>query len=629
MPSRSESQALREIRTLYTLGPFGGLTDAQLVERFLKAEGPDREDAFAALVHRHGPMVLQVCRRMLGGAADAEDAFQAVFLVLARRAGELLRLEGLKPWLYGVAVRTAKEARRRSARRRAREGAPMEESRMASPSEEGQLDLLTLLDEEINRLPARLREALMLCELEGFSRQDAARQLGLPEGTLSSRLSRGRSLLRDRLTRRGVALGAGGLAALSSASASAALSGPLAETTVRLSLKFAAGGTAAGSVPGAVASLAEGVLAMIRVTRLKLVLSMVAALGAAGFLAGGLAWAVAPGPEPDVPVAKDEEKAAVPRSHQIRGVVVDEAGRPVEGAVVLLDAFRVTETRSTTGPDGSFVIANPSNRVEGRTLQARSKDKKQLGTFRYGYQLSRAEVEAPARIVLKPAREIVVSVTDENQAAVPGAVVEAVEYSSVFAEATTDAAGVARLLLSVDDGVMWIFSLKSGKGFDYAEFGEIDEAGRTQKAVKGADLPASVGLTLDGARTARIKAVGADDKPLAGVTFAPWTLLKKGRRSELNASSRIQEAVTGSDGVATFDWLPAMPPQPITFWPRSEGFAHRRVELPIDETKTVVARLVRTGSIQGRVVFPDGSPAAGLEVHAYGCLLYTSPSPRD
>ena len=233
MSRESANQAIRQIRTLHSLGVVGALPDRQLVERFLESEGNDREDAFAALVQRHGPMVLSVCRRMLSGSADQEDAFQAVFFVLARKAGTVKRLEGLKPWLYGVAVRTAKEARRRSARRQKREGGAMDESKAVSTPDPGRDDLLELLDEEIDRLPKRYREAVLLCELEGASRQDAARQLGLPEGTLSSRLARGRTLLRDRLSKRGVALGSGAIAALISEPASACLPDSLADSTVR------------------------------------------------------------------------------------------------------------------------------------------------------------------------------------------------------------------------------------------------------------------------------------------------------------------------------------------------------------------------------------------------------------
>ena len=121
MQRGSAKSALRQIRTLYTLGTLGGLTDAQLLELFLTRDGDDAEDAFAALVDRHGPMVLGVCRRMLSGSHDAEDAFQAAFLILARRAASIGRREKLAGWLHGVAVRTASEARRRAARQRARE----------------------------------------------------------------------------------------------------------------------------------------------------------------------------------------------------------------------------------------------------------------------------------------------------------------------------------------------------------------------------------------------------------------------------------------------------------------------------------------------------------------------------
>src|SRR5262249_43460748 len=168
----------------------------------------------AALVDRHGPMVLKVCRRMLPTPADAEDAFQAVFLVLARKAGSLREAETLKPWLYGVTVRTAQEARRRAVRRRSGgEGARAAGPLSYEPVDGGDDEILRVRDEEIARLPLRYREPILACELEGTSRQDAALRLGLPEGTLSSRLARGRALLRHRLTRRGIAPGvAAGLA---------------------------------------------------------------------------------------------------------------------------------------------------------------------------------------------------------------------------------------------------------------------------------------------------------------------------------------------------------------------------------------------------------------------------------
>ena len=314
MAGGSGGRAIRQIRTLYALGALGGLTDGQLIERFVGRDGPDREDAFAALVGRHGPMVLGACRRMLPGPADAEDAFQVTFFILARKAGSVRKAEGLGPWLHAVAVRVAGEARRRAALRRARVGGLMDESRAAVTLDESWGEWLGLLDEEIARLPGRYRDPILLCELGGASRQDAAARLGLPEGTLSSRLSRGRALLRDRLTRRGVALGVGGAATLVAEPAVAALTESLTLATARLALKFAAGGGTANAVPTALAALAGGVLAMISASRVKSILLAWAALGATACLTAGLARAVMPKPAATPASVAGTEGAAAGRT---------------------------------------------------------------------------------------------------------------------------------------------------------------------------------------------------------------------------------------------------------------------------------------------------------------------------
>ena len=182
-----------------------GLSDGQLLERFVA--GRD-EAAFAALVRRHGPMVLGVCRRLVRHAQDAEDCFQAAFLVLAQRAGSVRRREALAGWLHGVACRVAREAGGAAARRRSREKQvsemPHPEVAPAQPQ-----DWRPLLDQELSALPEKYRSAVVLCDLEGRTRREAARLLRLPEGTLSSRLARARALLGRRLGRRGAALPAG------------------------------------------------------------------------------------------------------------------------------------------------------------------------------------------------------------------------------------------------------------------------------------------------------------------------------------------------------------------------------------------------------------------------------------
>ncbi len=166
-------------------------TDGELVQRFAR----DRDEAaFAELVRRFGPMVLGVCRRVARGSA--EDAFQAAFVVLARRAADVRPREAVRGWLYGVAVRTAREARAVSARRLAREvPVAVVPDRAAEPAETPDPDALRILDEEVAGLPDHLRVAVVLCELDGVSRKDAAARLGIPEGTVSSRLAKARKLL--------------------------------------------------------------------------------------------------------------------------------------------------------------------------------------------------------------------------------------------------------------------------------------------------------------------------------------------------------------------------------------------------------------------------------------------------
>jgi len=258
--------------------PADGPDDAELLRRFAASRD---EAAFAALVGRHGPMVWGVCRRLLDRPQDAEDAFQAVFLVLLRKSRGLLRPDLLGPWLHAVALRTAARLRAGAARRRQRERPLVVEPVMESTPEVVWRDLRPVLDEEVGRLPARYRAAFILCCLEGLTNEAAARRLGCPKGTVLSRLSRGRELLRRRLIRRGVALSAGGLAAaLAVRECSAAVPAALTESTLRLGLAFMAGGAATALT--APAALAKGVLKSMFLTKIKLAAAMLLALGVLG-----------------------------------------------------------------------------------------------------------------------------------------------------------------------------------------------------------------------------------------------------------------------------------------------------------------------------------------------------------
>jgi RNA polymerase sigma factor (sigma-70 family) len=249
-------------------------TDGQLLDDFITR----RDGAgFEALVRRHGPMVLGVCRRVLHQEQDAEDAFQATFLVLARKAASVGRPERLGNWLYGVAYRTALDARAAAARRRARE---RQVSPMPEPETTGDADvwrdLRPLLDRELSRLPEKYRVAVVLCDLQGGTRRDVAEQLGVPEGTLSGRLTTAHRLLAKRLARHGLALSGGALAAgLSGDSASAGVPAPLLAVTAQ-----AATAQVAGVVSAQVAALAEGVLKTMLLKKLKVVTAGLLAFGA-------------------------------------------------------------------------------------------------------------------------------------------------------------------------------------------------------------------------------------------------------------------------------------------------------------------------------------------------------------
>ena len=242
MRARSSGEAHRDLGTLFRLGVAGALSDSQLLERFLSQRDDSAEEAFAVLVRRHGPMVFGVCRRILGNVDEAEDAYQATFLVLALKAGRITRRESLANWLYGVALRTAKDARARAKRRDSLQQR-LFALRVLHPPGEGPVeDLRAVLDEELDRLPTRLRVPLLLCELESMPRQDAAHRLGIPEGTLSSRLARGKAILRERLVRRGVGLSVSVLATELSREARAfVVPHTLVETTIRAATLVAAG----------------------------------------------------------------------------------------------------------------------------------------------------------------------------------------------------------------------------------------------------------------------------------------------------------------------------------------------------------------------------------------------------
>jgi RNA polymerase sigma factor (sigma-70 family) len=219
-----------------------GASDSQLLDHFVRERD---HGAFRGLVSRHGPAVLQICRGVLHDPHEAEDAFQATFLVLVRKAGSIKDPEALGGWLRGVAYRTAIRARCSAARRRVIERARAQMSRIEDLPREIAPELPQMIRDELARLPETYRQPVMLCYLDGLTHQEAARRLGWPLGTVKVRLVRGRRLLRERLDRRGVSLGAGLLLWLLEPSNATAVPGPLLESTVGAMTLAASGRRAA------------------------------------------------------------------------------------------------------------------------------------------------------------------------------------------------------------------------------------------------------------------------------------------------------------------------------------------------------------------------------------------------
>jgi RNA polymerase sigma factor (sigma-70 family) len=409
---------LQHIRTLAADPKVSEQTDGALLRAFL---GHNDQAAFEALLRRHGPMVLSDCRRSLGNVHDAEEALQATFLVLARQASSIRKQESLAGWLHGVAYRMANHAKRAAARRRGHEARvsptqPQDPALCAAWQE-----LQVLLDEEIQGLPETLRAPFVLCCLENKSSAEAAGQLGVKEATLRMRLSRGRKLLRERLTRRGVALAAAlGAVALGTDVASAAVPGSVVVSTAKAATSIAAGqAAAAGLVPPNVAALTEGMLKAMVATKRKIAAVVLLVLLLVGTGTGTLAVLRCSGaaPPPLTPQAsqgaapeaskKEQPQAADAPGNQeakdpvtIHGRVLGPDGKPFKGAQVYVMGSGGDPTeRARTDAEVRFEFRQRRGEVLGS-------DKRPAHTFQvvaaaegYGPAWVDADDNTPARDV--------------------------------------------------------------------------------------------------------------------------------------------------------------------------------------------------------------------------------------
>jgi RNA polymerase sigma factor (sigma-70 family) len=361
-------------------------TDRQLLDRFA---GRRDEAAFEELLRRHGPMVLGACRRLLPGPHDADDVFQATFLVLVHKAASIRNGTSLGCWLYGVAYRLALKARAGAARRRAHERRVADMRRDRITGEPSWDEVRPVLDEELARLPERLRVPLVLCYLEGKTNAEAARELGWATGSMSKRLARGRELLRRRLTRRGVALSSAALALLLAENAGAAVPAALGRATLAAGLATAAGTGVVGLVSARVASLVQGGLRDMFLAKCKLVLALVLAVGAFGAGAGVL---TAPQAPPEPPTRAAEER---PASQPKQKLDLYEDTLP-PGALARLGTVRLRHGHNIQAvafaPDGKSVVSTAGDHLARRWDVATGR---QIGSF--GQQNDRDKPYAPTR----------------------------------------------------------------------------------------------------------------------------------------------------------------------------------------------------------------------------------------
>jgi RNA polymerase sigma factor (sigma-70 family) len=388
----------RHLETLFERGSVAGLSDRQLLERYTAgARDPAGEAAFAALVGRHGPMVLGVCRQLLGDAHHAEDAFQAVFLILARKAGSIRDPDLLGNWLYGVANRTARCARRQFTRRRRREERVAMKGRSAGsgagscapveptvpPADRPVIDReqAEAIHDEVNRLPRAFRLPVVLCCFEGLSLDEAARRLRCPAGTLHSRLARAREKLRARLQRRGVVLPAALLtAALAPGYVSASISPLLCDSTTRSAIQFAARhATAGGAISAPSAALAQEVLRTMLLHKTRLTAMSLLLLAAVATGAGSLTQLLATNDEPLKTPAGQQARPATgsdrpaqalvpgPGRMFVSGVVLDPTGKPVARASVeIIGQPRAPRVATREHVDARVLIGSGETDADGR-----------------------------------------------------------------------------------------------------------------------------------------------------------------------------------------------------------------------------------------------------------------------
>jgi RNA polymerase sigma factor (sigma-70 family) len=606
-PSISANES---IRTLFSSGTVSGLTDKQLLDRFMTEAGEGRELAFASLLERHGPMVVRVCRRVLGDPHEAEDAFQATFLILALRSRSIRGSDCLASWLYRVASNVSATARGAAARRRAHELKAAETKPLFAPVEAA-VDLGPVIHEELDRIPERYRTVLLLCCLEGRSHHEAAQQLGWPLGTVQSRLARGRKRLRARLLRRGLAPSAAILTwPLPSGAAQAVLPATLAKSTVRLALTVGAADTmtTAGS-SGAVMSLARRALRTMLLSRA--LRTGATAILAAGVIATGAALyafqAARPDPAgtPQRDTAKQEPPSAAHADDgllTVSGIVRMRDGSPVAGATARsFTGSDQAETVARTDAAGRFQIRGLFG--NGCRLHVTSADERYQTVGKVRSTATRTELSVPLELTVVPALHHEVTILSQGRPAAGAQVVAAGIDFRVQGVTGQDGKVAFRVPARerISELAAWHPTLGVGGKRDL-------EAGLREGTTELSLLPPA---------PHKIRVVDTLDKPVGGLELAvsvkpedsDWIVTKFFKACHVH---------TDADGTAIVPWAPRKNLQYVDVYILGSQWKKDETDLKQIKNRLITVHARRERTVQGRLVMPEGADPQGILVSGFG-----------
>jgi RNA polymerase sigma factor (sigma-70 family) len=570
MANAQLNQVVREIHRLAGHDPGDDLTDGQLLQQFT---GGLEEPAFEALVRRHGPMVLGLCRRVLRDAHRAEDAFQATFVVLFRRARFLHGRTSLANWLYTIAYHVALRARADAARRRRQERQVFDMPRTQASPDHLWHDLQPVLDEELNRLPDKYRGPIVLCYLQGKTNEEAARLLHCPVGTVKGRMARARAMLRTRLARRGISVSTGLLAALLADKPAAAVPHALVQATVQTTVLLATG-KATGLASPAVA-LAEGLLKAMFATRLKVATAVLAAVAVLGLSVGvasrqALAQAGGQAAEGAKPASATQAASPAPSRKATRTGVHPGAAQPAREAVSITIRVRGADGRAVAGA-GVAAIAQTARAYQGKELNFTCLH---AGYHEWGQLLTQGKTGADGRCRLTFAR-------------------------ADMSHSYGDAQWVTVVATAPGHAVGW--------SFVHAK------RDRVEAEVK---LPAEQPLRgrlldLQGQPAAGVKVYVVKAARQTGKEYTGLRLFEE----EHGAAWWPPAATTGKDGWFTLRGVNRQ--MDVTAWPRDDRFALGDVNFIAGQKIEPLLTLAAARVIEGRVIYEDTKrPVPGVFVHA-------------